>query len=397
MEIPLRNIKKELIAVALVDEEDYDRVTEYNWCAKKINNVYKYAVGGVNKKQVYLHYFIMGKPEDNIVIDHINGNSFDNRKSNLRFATKRQNAQNKSSKKQYIGAYKFNDKYLSQCSKKHLGSFDTEEEAARMYDIYVYITFGKDGKTNNLISYEEAIAYKLEDIMPDTEKKSGLPKCIFFNKITQKYRGEIEYNKEAYRTKWYDTVNDALYAFREIQKMISIMKNMELEKHYNQPILYDENHNAIIRISNGDEIIVDEDLWYEINKYSWVSNPYGYYQGLVDRKLVKIHQFVYQLVYGYVPKLIDHSNKNKSDNRIKNLIEKNHSENNHNKCKHKNASSKYYGVSLHSGKKHWQVKIKKDGEEFYLGIYKNEIDAALAYNEKAIELYGDHANLNIIE
>lgn len=101
-------------------------------------------------------------------------------------------------------------------------------------------------------------------------------------------------------------------------------------------------------------------------------------------------------MYGYVPKLIDHSNKNKSDNRIKNLIEKNHSENNHNKPKHKNASSKYYGVSLHSGKKHWQVKIKKDGEEFYLGIYKNEIDAAKAYNEKAIELYGDHANLNVI-
>jgi hypothetical protein len=89
MEIPLRNIRREIIATALVDEDDYDRVSNYNWCAKKINNKYKYAVGTVDKKQVYLHHFIMGGIiPDNMVIDHINGNTFDNTKSNLRFTTK---------------------------------------------------------------------------------------------------------------------------------------------------------------------------------------------------------------------------------------------------------------------------------------------------------------------
>lgn len=397
MEISLRNVKKEIVATALIDEDDYAKVSQYNWCAKKIKNLYKYAVGGVNKKQVYLHHFIMGEVPEKMVIDHINGNSFDNRKCNLKFSTRQQNAQNKVSKKEYIGAYKWKDKYLSQCCKKHLGSFDTEEEAARIYDIYVYITLGKDSKTNNLITYEEAIAYDLEDIMPDTEKKSGLPKCIFFNKTNQMYRGETEYNKEAYRTKWYRNLDDAIYTFKDIQKLITILKDIDLEKHYNLPIVYDQNNNPIIITSNGNEVIVDEDIWHEIMKYSWLTNPYGYCQALVNKKLIKMHQLVYQMYYEYIPKLIDHSNQNKSDNRIKNLIEKTSSENNHNKPKHKNASSKYYGVSLHSGKQHWQVKIKKDGKEFYLGIYKNELDAAKAYNVKALELYGDHANLNIID
>jgi hypothetical protein len=37
------------------------------------------------------------------------------------------------------------------------------------------------------------------------------------------------------------------------------------------------------------------------------------------------------------------------------------------------------------------------GFRYYLGLFKTEIDAALAYNKKALELYGDNAKLNIIE
>ena len=42
------------------------------------------------------------------------------------------------------------------------------------------------------------------------------------------------------------------------------------------------------------------------------------------------------------------------------------------------------------------AKIPFNGKSIYIGKFKNEIDAAKAYNAKAIELYGDKARLNII-
>ena len=38
--------------------------------------------------------------------------------------------------------------------------------------------------------------------------------------------------------------------------------------------------------------------------------------------------------------------------------------------------------------------IKKEGTTYFLGNFKDEKDAAIAYNKKALELYGDFANLN---
>jgi len=43
----------------------------------------------------------------------------------------------------------------------------------------------------------------------------------------------------------------------------------------------------------------------------------------------------------------------------------------------------------------WMARIKKNSIQHYLGIYEKEEDAAKAYNEKALELYGHSANLNL--
>jgi hypothetical protein len=57
--------------------------------------------------------------------------------------------------------------------------------------------------------------------------------------------------------------------------------------------------------------------------------------------------------------------------------------------------SKYKGVSMRRGK--WIAAINKDGKRYNLGTFKNEIDAAKAYNAKALELFGEFAWLNEIE
>ena len=93
--------------------------------------------------------------------------------------------------------------------------------------------------------------------------------------------------------------------------------------------------------------------------------------------------------------IIDHANKIKYDNRIFNLRIATAGENMHNKSKIKNATCKYYGV--YKKKEKYIVRLRKNNKSYSAGTYSNEIDAALAYNCKALELYGKFANLNIIE
>jgi group I intron endonuclease len=63
----------------------------------------------------------------------------------------------------------------------------------------------------------------------------------------------------------------------------------------------------------------------------------------------------------------------------------------------KNTSSKYVGVCFNKKKSKWVCVITFNKKSIYLGAFLTEIEAALAYNAKAIELYGENAKLNIIE
>ena len=130
-----------------------------------------------------LSHFILEKPEKGYVVDHINNNALDNRRENLRFATKAQNSQNTKKTKQitsskYIGVCynKRDNKWQSNSSGKNLGLFENEIDAAEMYDKYTFIKFGKFASTNNLIKYEDVKDLTLDDIKP--QKVRELPMYI---------------------------------------------------------------------------------------------------------------------------------------------------------------------------------------------------------------------------
>ena len=86
-EVVLYNKDCEEIARTLIDSEDVDKVKQYKWSIK--NN--GYAVN--NKNRLLLHRFVINCPDDKVV-DHINHNPLDNRKSNLRICTQQQNRMN---------------------------------------------------------------------------------------------------------------------------------------------------------------------------------------------------------------------------------------------------------------------------------------------------------------
>ena len=75
----------------IFDADDYEKVSKYHWYEE--SNGYIRSSGKKKENRILLHRLIMGFPED-IGIDHINHNTFDNRKSNLRIATTSQNAMN---------------------------------------------------------------------------------------------------------------------------------------------------------------------------------------------------------------------------------------------------------------------------------------------------------------
>ncbi|MCD4832045.1 MAG: hypothetical protein K8R02_09650 [Anaerohalosphaeraceae bacterium] len=131
---------------AFVDPEDYIALSHCRWQLKKTKQT-GYAVRGISvggvKKTIYMHREIM-RPRGDLLIDHVNHNGLDNRKSNLRLATYAQNNWN-SSKKKPRGS-RFRGVKMQKGTKKwravichnkkamHLGYFDRDVDAARAYD-----------------------------------------------------------------------------------------------------------------------------------------------------------------------------------------------------------------------------------------------------------------------
>lgn len=130
---------------ALVDDDDFARVSKYKWQANLHSNSKEFrAYADIDGKKVFMHRFILNaKPGE--VVDHINHNQLDNRKSNLRLCSIRQNTINTRKTKSittsvYKGVSweKSRKKWRAQITlhgrKKILGRFNTEIEAAKAYD-----------------------------------------------------------------------------------------------------------------------------------------------------------------------------------------------------------------------------------------------------------------------
>lgn len=94
---------------------------------------------------------------------------------------------------------------------------------------------------------------------------------------------------------------------------------------------------------------------------------------------------------------VDHKNHDTLDNRRSNLRVCTRSQNIMNTRKRPNKTSKYLGVSKCNKVDRWRSTISKDGKNYHLGNFKSELDAAVAYNKKAKELFGEFAVLNLLE
>jgi len=94
-------------------------------------------------------------------------------------------------------------------------------------------------------------------------------------------------------------------------------------------------------------------------------------------------------------KVCDHINGDGLNNRKVNLREASRAENSWNSGKSRGVSrSKYKGPAWDSRDKRWEVRISVNGRRIYLGRFKNEVEAAKAYDAAAKKYHGRYANLN---
>lgn len=147
--------------VTLVDDEDFKRLSLHRWCAHKQvrqNRITWYAVRNLprlngKRRKLGMHREILGIVDPKTKADHRDGDTLNNRRSNLRVADSYQNAQNKhkepncSSRFKGVHWNKSAGKWQVQISingqRKHLGYFVDETVAARTYDRAAADGFGE--------------------------------------------------------------------------------------------------------------------------------------------------------------------------------------------------------------------------------------------------------------
>jgi len=91
---------------------------------------------------------------------------------------------------------------------------------------------------------------------------------------------------------------------------------------------------------------------------------------------------------------VDHINHDRLDNRRSNLRLATHKQNTYNKKPMVGATSRFLGVCWDKSKNKWLAQIGFNNDNIYLGLFSVEEEAARAYDKKALELFGEFANLN---
>lgn len=141
------------------------------------------------------------------------------------------------------------------------------------------------------------------------------------------------------------------------------------------------------------------------NKQICLSKPHKTRDGIRHRTFFqgKTHysaRLIFLYHFGWLPDCVDHENHITSDDRIENLRAATISENTRNRSSAKGSTSKYLGVYLHVYKNRkpiWTSIIRIGKKMKRLGSFKTEELAALSYNKAAVKLWGEFANLNIIQ
>lgn len=155
----MKKIKLSQNKYTLVDNADYDWLKQWEW---KVNgHGYVYRVLKINKKHewIWMHR-IINKTSSNLHTDHIDGNTLNNQRNNLRSCNRFENMQNRKLNRNNASGYKgvcwhkIGKKWVAQIFLKrkaiYLGYFKDKKEAALAYNEAAKKYFGKFSRLNKI-------------------------------------------------------------------------------------------------------------------------------------------------------------------------------------------------------------------------------------------------------
>uniref|UniRef100_A0A6H1ZNF2 Putative homing endonuclease n=1 Tax=viral metagenome TaxID=1070528 RepID=A0A6H1ZNF2_9ZZZZ len=159
-----------------------------------------------------------------------------------------------------------------------------------------------------------------------------------------------------------------------------------------------------IPLTQGKFALVDDEDYTELSKHKWCANNVNgiwYATGFKGGETVKMHREILGFEKGDGNE-VDHRDHNGLNNQRYNLRGCTHAENLMNQQIQNNCLSRFKGVTKCKGetyknkkyKDYWKAYLRYRGNFLYLGVFENETDAAMAYDKKAKELFGEFVYLN---
>lgn len=214
--------------VAVVDFDDFDSVRDYSWFAHLRGSKF-YAARKECGCTISMHRQIMkvgavGKGIERIEVDHINMNTLDNRRSNLRLCTASQNRANAEKRAHNTSGFKgvswnitakaWQARIGTGYKRVFLGYFNTVEEAAKAYDVAAKKQFGEFSRLNE--------AVQPENTKPRTphHNTTGFP-GVTWNKQHNKFRARIGVNYKRIFLGDFSTAEEAYEAVKAAKQLHS--------------------------------------------------------------------------------------------------------------------------------------------------------------------------------
>lgn len=155
-----------------------------------------------------------------------------------------------------------------------------------------------------------------------------------------------------------------------------------------------------LKIDKSDLVLLNKSAWtiqhsrggkYYVKRSRKRDGPGKYLKGYE----IYLHRLIARCPKGMT---VDHINGDTLDNRKSNLRVCSQANNVCNQSKHKDGiTSKYKGVHIHTQNGKWTAQVQYRGKKKYLGLFKTEVEAALARDRAAKELHGQYASLNFPE